>query len=307
MLPSHISHAMPSPRKSLSVLSLVGIAVAVPALAQQPAAPYPPACDSAKVSKGDVDRAHTVFLSGKGFLDEANYDKAISYFKDAYSIDCSVHGILPIIATAYERKGDKAEAIRALEEYTKRAPTASDREIIERRIKNLRDQLAQERPTATGPTATVPAPTATVAPSATATGVPTEPTATTAPTTSPTSAPEGQHSLTPWIVVGAGGAALVTGAILFGVGVGDVSNAENQCPTHKGCSSSTADQGNTGRTLETVGVIVGAVGLAGIAGGIVWHVIEPAASAPAVAPAPAAHVSPVIAPGFAGLSIGGSF
>jgi hypothetical protein len=295
---------MPSPRKTLSVLSLVGIAVAVPALAQQPLADYPAPCESSRVSKGDVDRAHTVFLSGKGFLDEANYDKAISYFKDAYSIDCSVHGILPIIATAYERKGDKAEAIRALGEYIKRAPNASDREIIERRIRNLRDQLAQEHPTATAPTTTGPAATTAATPSATATAPPTgEPTATGAPTASST-VPEGQHSLTPWIVVGAGGAALITGGILFGVGVGDVSGAEGQCPTHKGCSSATADQGNTGRTLETVGVIAGAVGLAAIAGGIVWHVVE---RVPAPATAPAARVSPVVAPGFAGLSVGGTF
>ena len=53
-----------------------------------------------------------MFLSGKGFLDEANYDKAISYFKEPL-IDCSVHAILPIIATAYERKGDKASAVVA--------------------------------------------------------------------------------------------------------------------------------------------------------------------------------------------------
>ena len=104
---------------------------------------------ASKVSKIDVERAHTVFLSGKGFLDESNYDKAISYFKDAYSIDCSVHGILPIIATAYERKGDKAEAIHALGEYILRVPNTPDREVIERRIRNLREQLAQEKPTAT--------------------------------------------------------------------------------------------------------------------------------------------------------------
>ena len=98
---------MRSTRQPLLVLAFVGTVIAVPALAQQPAS-YPPACDASKVSKADVERAHTVFLSGKQFLDESNYDKAVSYFNDAYSIDCSVHGILPIIATAYERKGDKA-------------------------------------------------------------------------------------------------------------------------------------------------------------------------------------------------------
>src|ERR1700730_6784774 len=107
---------MRSTRNLLLVVVLAGAAIALPVFAQQPS-DYPAACDPSKVSKADVDRAHTVFLSGKQYLEEANYDKAISYFKDAYSIDCSVHAILPIIATAYERKGDKAEAVRALEEY----------------------------------------------------------------------------------------------------------------------------------------------------------------------------------------------
>src|ERR1019366_2622549 len=123
-------------RKPILAVALALPAIAVPALAQQPAATYPAPCDASKVSKGDVDRAHTVFLSGKQYLDESNYDKAIGYFDDAYSIDCSVHAILPIIATAYERKGDKAEAVRALEEYLRRVPSSPDRERIERRIKN---------------------------------------------------------------------------------------------------------------------------------------------------------------------------
>ncbi|HXN32458.1 MAG TPA: hypothetical protein VN894_11370, partial [Polyangiaceae bacterium] len=88
------------------MLALAGLVIAVPVLAEQQS-DYPLPCDGSKVSRSDVDRAHTVFLSGKQYLEESNYDKAISYFKDAYSIDCSVHAMLPIIATAYERKGDK--------------------------------------------------------------------------------------------------------------------------------------------------------------------------------------------------------
>src|ERR1700722_10259450 len=104
-------------RPRLLALAFLGTVIAAPALAQTAAVTYPTPCDPAKVSKADIERAHTVFLSGKQYLEESNYEKAISYFNDAYSIDCSVHGILPIIATAYERKGDRAEAIRALEEY----------------------------------------------------------------------------------------------------------------------------------------------------------------------------------------------
>lgn len=305
MLPSHAKQAMRPTRKPFLVLLLVGMAVAVPALAQTTSS-YPAACDASKVSKTDVDRAHTVFLSGKGFLDESNYDKAISYFKDAYSIDCSVHGILPIIATAYERKGDKAEAIHALEEYLQRVPTAPDHEVIEHRIRNLKDQLAQEKPTATA-TATAPTATATVVPT-----VPPPPTTTTPPpptTSAPTStgAPaSGGHTATPWVVVGVGGALMITGGVLFGVGSGNINTATQQCPSHTNCASSVANTGNTGRVEEGVGIAVGAVGVGAVVGGLVWHFVEGGSSSPASGMT-TPHVSPVVAPTFAGLAVGGSF
>jgi hypothetical protein len=284
---------------------------AVPAFAQSSGG-YPAACEASKVSKGDVDRAHTVFLSGKGFLDESNYDKAISYFKDAYSIDCSVHAILPIIATAYERKGDKASAVTALQEYLKRVPGASDREVVERRIKNLQDQMgpavvatAPSASTTASASASVPPP----APSATATApVPTAPpTATVAPTATSTPPPDdnsGGHGVAPWIVVGVGGAAVVAGVVLYAVGNGDVTTASNACPSRTNCPQSVADQGNNGRTLETVGVVVGAVGIAGVAGGLIWHFLEPTSGSSG---ASNSSLSPVVAPGYAGLSLGGHF
>lgn len=280
--------------------------VAVPALAQQTASPYPAPCPASQVTKADVDRAHTVFLSGKGFLDESNYDKAISYFKDAYSIDCSVHAILPIIATAYERKGDKQSAVQALQEYLKRVPNAPDREVVEHRIKNLQDQIAQEKPTATAapsaaPTATAPA----TAPTSSATAAPTT---TEAPTAMPTStvppATEGGHTVAPWIVVGIGGAAVVAGVVLFAVGAGDISTAENKCPQHSNCPFPDAvNTGNTGRSLETVGVIAGSVGVAAVAGGLLWHFLE----TPGEPSTTGATVAPVVAPGYAGVGLGGRF
>jgi hypothetical protein len=288
---------MRSTRKPLLFLVLVGMAFAVPALAQSPST-YPAACDASKVSKVDVERAHTVFLSGKGFLDESNYDKAISYFKDAYSIDCSVHGILPIIATAYERKGDKAEAIHALGEYILRVPNTPDREVIERRIRNLREQLAQERPTATG---------VATAPTATTTGVPSA--TTTAPTASTGAPPPPsivEHSAAPWVLVGVGGALVVTGALLLVVGSGKVSTANSTCPGHTGCAQSVADSGNAGRTMETVGIIGGVAGIVGVGAGLVWHFTEGGAAQTA-STSPRPYVTPVVTPGFAGMSLGGSF
>ncbi len=299
---------MRSSRRPLLVLSLLGLAFVVPALAQ-PASPsaYPQACEDAKVTKADRDRAHTVYLSGKQFLDESNYDKAISYFKDAYSIDCSVHGILLAIATANERKGDKREAIHALEEYQKRAPSAADHEVVDRRIKNLKDQLPLEPPTApsataSAPSAPAPAASGSVEPSATAGSTGPLPT-----TPAPQAPPEGgsYHTAGPWIAVGAGVAALAGGVIMYAVGAPKISDAENVCPTRMNCAATVAGEGNDGRSLETAGITVGSVGLAAVVAGLVWHFTEHPKTA-STALAPGVRIEPMLAPGVAGISLGTS-
>jgi tetratricopeptide (TPR) repeat protein len=285
-----------------SALAIAAILV-VPVLAQSssPTA-YPPPCDASKVSKSDSDRAHTVYLSGKQYLDESNYDKAISYFNDAYSIDCSVHGILPIIATAFERRGDRPEAVRALEEYVHRAPNAGDREVIERRIRNLKDQIAREAPPPPAVSSAPPPP----PPVASASAAP-EP-ASAAPPPPPPPPPEhttGSGSGPgPWVLVGAGGAALVTGIVVYAVGASAVSSAATDCgPNHNECPSNTdVSKGNGGRTTEVVGGVVGGVGLAAVAAGVIWKLVG-------ANPAPAsgqASVLPVFAPGYVGLNVGGA-
>ncbi|HEX3770149.1 MAG TPA: hypothetical protein VHV30_04760 [Polyangiaceae bacterium] len=295
---------MGSIRKPLLAAGLALTVFAVPALAQQPVS-YPSACDASKVSKADVDRAHTVFLSGKQYLDESNYDKAISYFNDAYSIDCSVHAILPIIATAYERKGDKPEAVRALEEYLRRVPSASDREHVERRIKNLNDQIAREAPppsatASASASAAPPVASAAPEPSATASAVAAPP----PPSAQATSS--GKSSVGPIVLTGVGGAAVVTGVILLVVGAGKVSDAAKQCADgHALCATQTAvDSGNSGRTLEGVGIAVGGVGIAAAAAGVIWLVAgSSSGSASSAAKLDGPVLRPVVAPGYAGLAL----
>jgi hypothetical protein len=110
----------------------------------------------------------------------------------------------------------------------------------------------------------------------------------------------------PWVIVGVGGARVVTGGILLGVGSGKVSTANNACPSHELCPQSVADAGNTGRAMETVGIIGGIAGIVGVGAGLVWHFTE-APAAPAASASRGTYVSPVVVPGFAGMSLGGSF
>jgi tetratricopeptide (TPR) repeat protein len=302
---------MRSFRQPLLVIALLGVAVAVPAFAQQPSQ-YPAPCDASKVSRSDVERAHTVFLSGKQYLDESNYDKAISYFKDAYSIDCSVHKILPIIATAYERKGDKTEAIRALEEYLKRAPSGDDREVIERRIRNLKEQLAASgaatAPTAPPSTATPSAPpTSTVPPVASPpplTTVVPPPSSTTQGEVPPPSG--GGHTAGPWVLFGVGAAVMATGVALLAVGASDISSAEGACPNRMCPASNTSakDQGNTGRALETTGGVALGVGGAAAVAGLIWHFVERPKPSPS---GTGTTLTPTLGTGYAGLTFEGRF
>jgi tetratricopeptide (TPR) repeat protein len=299
-------------RRQCLTCGLLGIAVSVPAIAQQPPANYPAPCDGAQVSNADVNRAHAVFLSGKQFLEESNYDKALGYFEDAYAIDCSVHAILPIIATAYERKGDKGEAIRALEEYLRRAPNAPDRSVVERRIKNLKDLLAHEQE-ATAP-ASSPTSTATIAslvsaPPAASTATSSSLASAGSPVTESIRVPahDSHHTVWPWVLVGAGGAAvLVAAPILYGVGHGEIASALAKCDGKRSCPPSAPagaiSEGNDGRALEGWAFAVGGAGLAVSAAGLIWHFLEKEHANTA-----AAWMSPVVSPGYTGVGMAGTF
>ena len=68
-------------------------------------------------------------------FDENDYPTAIQYFRDAYRRDCTKYELLNIISRAYELKGDKPEAINALETYLKRAPAGDPSlESIQKRL-----------------------------------------------------------------------------------------------------------------------------------------------------------------------------
>ena len=304
---------MRASHRTIPLLLLCGVAIAIPALADvKPGDALPGACP---MNPDKRDRAHETFITGKTFFDRGERDKALQYYTDAYTIDCSAHFLLVKIADIWELKGNKQESLRILEEFMARTKSSTERENaslrepVQVRIDNLKKDLAAATPTTSA------APLATTAPTTTASTQPTT-TATAQPTSTATTPPEtGGHSLAPWIVAGVGGAALVTGGVLTFVGAGKVSDADKNCnpnpPGSRQCTNQVAiDSGNSGRSLETVGVIVGAVGLAAIAGGLIWHFTEPTGPAKEATSGQGARVTrvtPDVGPGHAGLSIGGRF
>ena len=291
---------MASKTKLTAVALLLGTALAVPAIAQTGTVTQYAACPDPppKMSQAEQDAAHVVFLAGKVVYDEGDYAKAVDSFKDAYRRDCSKTALLNFIARAYEAKGDKAEAVNALETYLKRNPKAEDAESVRRRIENLKAQIAAQ------PTAN-----ATTTATATSTGTATAPTATGTGTAAP---PERGHTAGPWVVVGVGGAAVIPGIILTIVGQGDYKSASAGCnrdPNGNLIPSGTCDPKTVtpaqdkGLLVRGIGIGILAGGVALIAGGLIWHFLEP------TGPVKEGKIrlSPVWQPGYAGLDLTGAF
>ena len=305
-------------RNKTLLACLIGVALAVPALAQTgggsvtqyPSCPDPPP----KLSPAEVEAAHASYKVGVEAYNRGDYQKALDNFREAFRRDCSKVALLNFISRAYEGEGNKPEAIHALEVYLQRNPHAEDAEDIQTRIKNLKAQLGQgtANPPATTATATATetAPTATVTATAT----------TTATAPPPPTVEVRHHGAAPWVVVGVGAAAAIAGGVLLALGQGYISEAHDGCPPNASGQIDTTKctpqntvptnygEGNTTRQqvedrgigFSNAGLIVGGVGLAAIVGGIVWHFVEP------TGPKTAA-LAPVVAPGYAGLVLSGGF
>jgi hypothetical protein len=236
----------------------------VPALAQGPALTNYPAC-TGKPSAQDSEAAHSSFLLGQRFFNEADYGSALHNFVDAYKIDCTKNDLLIAIARANELSGNKADAVHALETYLQRSQTlaADDKAQIQKRIDNLKSQIASQSP------ATTVAPTP-IVPTAI---VPLPPPAPVAPP--PTPAEERQHTAVPWVVAGVGGAAAVAGIVILLVGyaqyTSDECNGTPTCP--KGSPNIAAGNSALGLEHAGVGVLIGGGAVA--AAGLIWHFVEP--------------------------------
>jgi hypothetical protein len=118
----------------------------------------------------------------------------------------------------------------------------------------------------------------------------------------------------PWVLVGAGGLAVVGGVILFAVGASDVSSANSACggngkQCNAGSDQKTADAialGDRGVSRETAGGVIAGIGVAAVAGGLIWHFVG-AKDKGAPSATGAVRVDPALAPGYAGLSLGAAF
>jgi tetratricopeptide (TPR) repeat protein len=287
---------------------------------------YPPAACEAPA---DEAVARAAFVAAKAAYDVAEYELAVARFHESYASDCRRHGLLPILASAYEKQGDYPGALVALRLYVQREPSAEDRELVLGKIANLerrvdaqrRSEAARSRPP---------------------------------PVASPAPAQKLErrgHTVAPWVVVGVGVAGALVGAVLFPVGLASNDGVvardalgnplleggetvTQRCATFGGACVANVG-GDPGRPTQdprfaiseqaardqthpatqaalaardkaVAGLVVGGVGLLAIGVGLLWHTTEPTGFfAKTLARAPA--VRPVLGPGVYGGGVGGVF
>ena len=127
--------------------------------------------------------------------------------------------------------------------------------------------------------------------------------------TPPDTSGEAHHTAAPWVVVGVGGATLITGIILVAARPSLPSNCNGDshtCTRRPGETNAdySGEQNQAGDhdSRLQLGLVVGAVGLGVIAGGLVWHFLEP--SGPKTG---AVRVSPWTTANGGGLTVLGAF
>lgn len=284
-------------RKHLSLWLIGGAVVMAPALVHAEDEPkaYP---ECLKVpTEAETAAAKGAYQAGNASFDEADYPRAITYWEDAYRRDCTANLLLKNLARAYELYGQKRQAVVALETFLVREPNTGDKEQIQRRIEVLKKQIAAEKAVPVAP-APAPAPVAATP---------------TTPEPAHESKAQGNRSVVPLIVAGAGGVMAIVGIAVYGKAAKDYNHYAALCPENGGtqnCMGDDAkanqDAGNEARTRKVVGGVVTGVGAATLAGGLIWYFVQPRhGSSSATLRKP--QVSPAVAPGFAGVALSGAF
>ncbi|HQY60112.1 MAG: hypothetical protein IPF92_24985 [Myxococcales bacterium] len=262
----------------------LGLALGGSARAAQPLE-YPPAtCTRAE----SPDASRAAFVRATAAYDQSSNDEAVTQFALAYRLDCTRHTFLSFLAQVLERQTRFEEAVGALEVYLQRAPDvpASERATIEAKVKNLREQARKKKADEAAKAAAFAAAAAEAAKNARPAEI-------------------REHTVPPWLVVGVGGAAVATGIVLIAVAPDLPKTCDEktrQCLIT--ASQADRDQAGLSQNLPLAGTITVIGGGALVAGGLLWHFLEP--TGPVTTGSPRTLV-PAFGPGYAGLAASGTF
>jgi Flp pilus assembly protein TadD len=78
---------------------------------------------------------------GNYYMKKGNYDAAIERFQEAARLKPNFARPYRLLGEAYEKKGDKAEAVKAYRKYLEILPAAEDAGKIHKRVEKLSREL----------------------------------------------------------------------------------------------------------------------------------------------------------------------
>lgn len=247
----------------------VWLAVAAVSVAPSVAAAQPVGAD---------EEARQLFQDGRRQYDAGQFEEALRSFRRAYVLS-NRFGLLYNVGQTALRMGRDAEALDAFEAFLRQAPDDdANRAEVTERVRMLRTMVPQSgttttttttttepettEPEATEPEATEPA---TTEPEATAT-------TSTTTSTAAVDAGGGGPSAVPWIVVGAGAAVAIVGAVLLGVASSDAARVTGA--TDGATWSELSGVADGASSMWTAGQVMVGVGAAVLAAGVVWGVVD---------------------------------
>jgi tetratricopeptide (TPR) repeat protein len=82
---------------------------------------------------------------GQYYMKKGNYDAAIDRFQDAARYKPNFARPYRLMGEAYEKKGQKAEAVTSYRKYLEIVPSAPDAGSIRKRIEKLSRQLERDK------------------------------------------------------------------------------------------------------------------------------------------------------------------
>jgi len=244
---------------------LMGTLFAVPGAALAAKTHSYPPCNR-QPSESDVQGAKGAFQAGTVSFNEADYDRAILYWEDAFRRDCTATLLLHHLARAYEGNGNLEQAIIALRTFLDRTPDTEERPQILRRIEVFEEKIADDKKKAEQ-AAKARAALAAEGSAQRPAGEPSEPA---------TDSGGSDLYVSPYVplaVAGAGVVATVVGAIIYFPARSDVSDYESQCPNRQ-CNladSSLKTAANDAVARANLGAAIGVSGLVLAAVGTGWY------------------------------------
>lgn len=190
------------------------------------------------------DEAGRRYAQAVAAFEARDFASALSGFQDAYVLTRRSEFLINV-AVCFQRLGRAEDAITSYRNYLALSGPSPNRAAIEQTVAQLEREVAASRPVAS------------VAPSPPVAPPPVAP----PPQVTPTAAP-----VWPWIVIGTGAAFALGGTLLFAL-QGDPGS--DPAINDEGAYLSARDQRST---LQTVGAVVGGVGVVTVAVGVIGAV-----------------------------------